>query len=117
MIQGELVQTEAHDGRLPFFDAMLCVLPSALIGSLLALTYSLSALAASFEALPDGRVALTVLGEKLAFREQDLQNVELYGFPYPCKPAPVRLTLARWRSNPEVSACLDKVLPDAYPAN
>src|SRR5258708_5622988 len=48
------------------------LLRSALIGSFLALTYSLSALAASFEELPDGRVVLTVLGEKLAFREQDL---------------------------------------------
>jgi len=85
-----------------------------LAGSTSAL-FSAGASAASFERLPDGRIVLTALGEKFAFRERDLDRVDLYWPEYPCKPAPTRLSLALWREDPVVAACLNKIIPDDFP--
>lgn len=90
-----------------FVNAILISLAWALIAA--------DAQCASFETLPDGRVVLTVLGEKLAFHEHDLGNVDLYWPMYPCQPGRSQVTLALWRADPDVKACLDKVLPDDYP--
>jgi hypothetical protein len=71
--------------------------------------------AASIERLPDGRIVLTALGEKLAFRESDAEQVDLYWPEYPCKPKPRRVSLALWRDDPVVAACLNKAIPDDFP--
>jgi hypothetical protein len=71
--------------------------------------------AASIERLPDGRIVLTALGEKFAFRESDAEQVDLHWPEYPCKPKPRRVSLALWRDDPVVAACLNKAIPDDFP--
>jgi hypothetical protein len=83
----------------------------ALIASLIAPNLE----AASLERLPDGRIVLTALGEKFAFREKDADEVDLHWPSYPCKPVPQRVSLALWRDDPVVAACLDKARPDHFP--
>jgi hypothetical protein len=125
MIPGELVQTEAHDRRLPPFAAILPFLDTSwlkkavllltiLVGSTSALS-PLRVLAASLERLPGDRIVLTALGEKLAFREKDADHIELYWPQYPCKPKPNRVSLALWRDDPVVAACMNKAIPDNFP--
>jgi hypothetical protein len=58
---------------------------------------------------------LTALGEKLAFREKVADHVELYWPEYPCTPRPNRVSLALWRDDPVVAACLNKAIPNEFP--
>ena len=67
----------------------LTLVTAILAGSICALS-SVSVLAASLERLSDGRIVLTALGEKFAFREKDADHVELYWPQYPCQPRPAR---------------------------
>jgi len=94
--------------------AWLASVGTALVVSMSTLL-STSVWAASFERLPDGRIALVVLGEKFAFPEDELDDVELAGPEYPCNPKPLRLSLALWRSDQRISECLNKLIPDSFP--
>lgn len=83
------------------------------IGILALLPTSVSA--ASFERLADGRIALAALGEKFAFPEDELDDVELAGLDYPCERKPPRLSLALWRRDQRLAECLNKIIPDGFP--
>lgn len=67
------------------------------------------------EQLADGRIVIHILGERLAFREQDASRVGLNWPPYPCDPKPMGSTnLELWLQDPRVASCLDRYIPDAF---
>lgn len=71
--------------------------------------------AASIERLPDGRVVLIVLGERLAFREQDADRVGLQWPSDVCRSKhPMGLMLRRWLDDPDLAACLKTAIPDSF---
>jgi hypothetical protein len=83
-----------------------------LIASALCSTVLVGASAATLERTSDGRIILTALGERLAFREQDAARIGLRWPSYPCKPIPERgVTLALWLQDPAVATCLDAAIP------
>lgn len=96
------------------FSAIAAILRFAAIAVVLALV-STEVSAASFERLPDGRIALVALGEKFAFPESELDDVELAGPEYPCEPRPTRLSLALWRQDRRIAECLNKAIPNDFP--
>jgi hypothetical protein len=121
-VSESVVQTEARDRVCPAFVAILRFLgtnwpkAAALLAALVCAVLSPpSVSAASLERLPDGRIVLTALGEKFAFRERDAEQVDLHWPEYPCKPKPRRVSLALWRDDPVVAACLNKAIPDDFP--
>lgn len=75
-----------------------------------------SAQSASLERTADGRIVISVLGEKLAFREKDANKVELRWPPYPCSPKSLWPNLAQWFNDPQITECLNKSLPTSYTA-
>lgn len=93
----------------------LAVLRPLVATTVVAALFLSDASAASLERLPDGRIVLTALGEKFAFREKDADHVDLHWPEYPCKPVPLKISLALWRDDPVVAACLNKAIPDAFP--
>jgi hypothetical protein len=96
----------------PSIGSINCAI--ALIAGLLCATAAPSAHSASLERLGDGRIVLTALGERLAFREKDAGRINVYWPPYPCDPKPrsVFVTLALWLDDPKVAECLNRAIPD-----
>jgi hypothetical protein len=74
------------------------------------------ALAASLQRLPDGRVIITALGQKLAFRENDAESVLFSWYNPPCDSGGEN-TLAQWLSDSKIASCLDRSIPDSSSAS
>jgi hypothetical protein len=105
----------SNDATMRMISRRVLRLGLACVITLLAFSVASNSEAASLERLPDGRVVLTVLGERLAFREVDADRVGLYLPSDVCRSKnPTGVMLRQWLDDPAVAECLRTAIPDTY---